>query len=158
MKASICSGVGGRPIRLKYKRRARVTASVQGQPEPPKASFAAEDLAKALSGLGISANTEYELTFWSYYGAEARNTTIAGASGTTGATLGPITFVDPPTAISDNTATGTFTSDGSGNLTFTLTSSNSRPALNGFTISPVPEPSAALLGMLGCFLLLRRRR
>jgi preprotein translocase subunit SecD len=36
------------------QRRARVTASVQGQPEPPKASFAAEDLAKALSGLGIS--------------------------------------------------------------------------------------------------------
>jgi hypothetical protein len=110
-----------------------------------------------LSGPGISANTEYDMTICSYYGAQARNTTITAASGTTGTTLGPIAFVNPPTSLSDNSATGTFTSDGSGNLTLSL--GGSRPAINGFTITAVPEPSTtALLGLGGLTLIMRRRK
>jgi hypothetical protein len=111
-----------------------------------------------LSGPGISASTDYDLTFWAFYGAEARNTTIAGASGTTGTTLGPIAFDNPPTSLSDNDASGTFTSDGSGNLTFTIGGTNNRPALNGFTLTAIPEPSAATLLALGGLALIRRRR
>lgn len=85
-----------------------------------------------LSGPGISANTEYALTFWSYYGVQARNTTFTAVSGTTGDTLGPIAWDHPTTSPSDNSASGTFTSDGSGNLTFSLGSS--RPAINALTI------------------------
>ena len=36
-----------------------------------------------LSGPAIDANTDYDLTFWSYYGAEARNTSFAATAGTT---------------------------------------------------------------------------
>lgn len=100
-----------------------------------------------LSGTGISPNTEYNLTFWSYYSVQAMNTTIAGTSGTTGTTLGPIAFVNPPTSLSDNSVTGTFTSDGTGNLTFSLGAS--RPAINGFKIAstgPDTSPPTLLPG------------
>jgi hypothetical protein len=110
-----------------------------------------------LSGAGISANTAYDLTFWAFYGAQARDTTITAAGSTTGTTLGPIAFTNPPTSLADNSASGTFTSDGSGNLDFSFGAG--RPALNGFTISAVPEPSAtALLGFGGLALILRRRK
>ena len=87
-----------------------------------------------LSGIGIAASTDYDMTFWSYYGAQARDTKIYAASGTTGTTLGPIAFNNPTTMLSDNSASGTFTSDSSGNLTFSL--GDGRPAINGFTITP----------------------
>jgi len=111
-----------------------------------------------LSGAGISASTDYDMTFWAYYGAEARNTTIDGSAGTTGPSLGPIAFVNPPTSLSDNAASGTFTSDSSGVLTFAVSGTNARPAINGFQIA-VPEPATmALLGMGGLMMLRRRRR
>lgn len=109
-----------------------------------------------LSGSGIAASTDYDMTFWCYYSAQARNTTITAVSGTTGTTLGPIAFVNPTTSLSDNAASGTFTSDSSGNLTFSLGAG--RPAINGFNIT-VPEPATmALLGMGGLMMLRRRRR
>jgi len=111
-----------------------------------------------LSGPAISADTDYDMTFWAFYGAEARNTTINGTAGTTGPSLGPIAFVNPPTSLSDNAASGTFTSDSSGFLTFAISGTNARPALNGFNIT-VPEPATmALLGMGGLMMLRRRRR
>jgi hypothetical protein len=91
-----------------------------------------------LSGPAIDANTDYELTFWSYYGAEARNTSFAATAGTTGSTVGPIaTSNAAPTGLGDTrySVTGTFTSDGSRVLTFSVTGSGNRPAINGLKIA-----------------------
>jgi len=91
-----------------------------------------------LSGPAINANTDYDLTFWSYYGAEARNTSFAATAGTTGSTVGPIaTSNADPTGLTDSrySVTGTFTSDGSRVLTFSITGSGNRPAINGFKIA-----------------------
>jgi hypothetical protein len=91
-----------------------------------------------LSGPAIDASTDYELTFWSYYGAQARNTSFAATAGTTGATVGPIATSDAaPTGLNDvrYTTTGTFTSDGSRVLTLSITGSAGRPAINGFKIA-----------------------
>jgi hypothetical protein len=98
-----------------------------------------------LSGPGISASTDYNLTFWSLYGLQARDTTIAGASGTTGTSLGPIAYEINPTSLSQNAASGTFTSDGTGNLTFAVGGTGNRPALNGFTIAATGDPDPAPL-------------
>lgn len=112
-----------------------------------------------LSGPGISADTAYDMTFWSLYAAEARNTTITATAGTTGTTLGPIAYEINPTSLSQNAASGTFTSDSSGNLTLFVGGTNNRPALNGFSMDVVPEPSTtALLGLGGLALILRRRK
>lgn len=120
-----------------------------------------------ISGPGIAANTEYEMTFWSiYYNIQTRTTSFVATSGTTGTTLGPIaTAITTPTGFDDPaySATGTFTSDSSGVLTFAIngvgSGSTNRPMVNGFQIASIPEPSsAALLGGLGGLALLRRRR
>lgn len=105
-----------------------------------------------LSGPAISANTDYGLTFWSYYGAEARNTSFSATAGTTGGTIGPIAASNAaPTGLGDAryTATGTFTSDGSRVLTISITGSGSRPAINGFRIAttgPDTTPPSLLPG------------
>jgi hypothetical protein len=98
-----------------------------------------------LSGPGISANTAYQMTFWScYYNIQTRTTSFAATAGTTGTTLGPIaTAITTPTGFNDPaySATGTFTSDGSGVLTFSITGigtgSTSRPMINGFKIQTI---------------------
>lgn len=113
-----------------------------------------------LSGPGISANTDYVLSFWSQYQAQARNTTFTAASGTVGTTLGPIaTSNAPATGLTDpiHFISGTFTSDGTGKLT--ISAGSNRPAVNGVQIDAVPEPSTtALLGLGGLALILRRRK
>ncbi len=86
-------------------------------------------------------------------------------SGTVGV-AGPIVYpVGAPTSLDSFSATGTFTSDGSGVLTIELTDTitagadNPEPRLNGFQLSVVPEPStSALLGLGGLALILRRRK
>jgi hypothetical protein len=98
-----------------------------------------------LSGPGISANTEYQMTFWScYYNVQTRTTSFSATAGTTGTTLGPIaTAFTAPTGFADPaySATGTFTSDGSGVLTFSITGvgtgATNRPMINGFKIETV---------------------
>lgn len=138
----------------------------QGQPNPDLyRDFIfdnAGSITLTLSGPGISANTQYVMSFWFYDSGEGggRNTSVAGTSGTTGPSLGPFDPGTAPTGLADpdNVGTGTFTSDGSGNLTFIFTSSNNRTVLNAFEIDTVPEPSTlTLLGLGALGLLLRRR-
>jgi hypothetical protein len=90
-----------------------------------------------LSGPAIVANTEYELSFWSYYGAQGRNTTFDPADDTTGPSLGPIApGNDDPTGLDDEryTISGTYTSDGTGVLTIAVGGTGNRPAINGLRI------------------------
>ena len=103
-----------------------------------------------LSGVAISPGTDYELGFWSYYGAGGRNTTFAPGTGTTGPSLGPIaSSTTPPTGLADPLyfVPGTYTSDASGNLTILVSGTNSRPAINGLriaTIGPDTTPPSIL--------------
>ena len=90
-----------------------------------------------LSGPAITANTEYELSFWSYYGVQGRNTTFDPADGTTGPSLGPIApGNDDPTGLDDEryTISGTYTSDATGVLTIAVGGTGNRPAINGLRI------------------------
>jgi len=106
----------------------------------------------SLSGPAIDASTDYALTFWSHDTAETRNTSFAATAGTTGATVGPISTSNAdPTGLNDvrYTTTGTFTSDGSRVLTFSITGSGNRPAINGFKIAttgPDTTPPTLLPG------------
>ena len=113
-----------------------------------------------LSGPALSANTDYNLTFYAYdSGDPVHATSFTGTSGTTGA-VGPITNkgTGNPDTLDEYAGTGLFTSDGSGMLTFAITDSSDRPRINGFSISAaVPEPASIALLALGGLLLLRRR-
>ena len=97
----------------------------------------------ALSGPAISASTEYDMTFWTQYQAQPRNTTFKPGDGTTGPNLGPIAlFNEPATGLDDpnRTISGTYTSNDSGILTILVGGTANRPALNGFTITPLDTP------------------
>jgi len=119
----------------------------------------------AISGAGISANTEYELTFYAYDSSEVRPTGVGAAAGTTGTSLTGFaaTTTAGPTSLTQHSATGNFTSNGSGVLTFLVDGTGNggtgRSSINALEISVVPEPSTtALLGLGGLALILRRRK
>jgi len=97
----------------------------------------------ALSGPAISASTDYDMTFWTQYQAQPRNTTFKPGDGTTGPDLGPIANENnPATGLDDpnRTISGTYTSNDSGILTILVGGTFNRPALNGFTITAVDTP------------------
>jgi len=122
------------------------------------------DITITLSGAGIAVSTAYILTFYAYdSGDNTRRTGFTGINGTTGTPLGPVVSQGTgiPDSLGEYAVTGTFTSDGSGKLTFGVDGAplgSERTAVNGFELNVVPEPSAALLGSLGLLALLRRRR
>lgn len=114
---------------------------------------------------GLANNQEYGFRLWSgdLAGGQIKTTdhTIAGSSG--GGTVRH-TSVDLAT---ENSTGGSLVvlpnvfSTGSGTITYTIdyvSGGGSAATLNGFELTTIPEPSAALLGALGCLLLLRRRR
>jgi uncharacterized protein (TIGR03382 family) len=117
-----------------------------------------------ISGVGIAANTEYALTFYSYDSGNVRPTAVHATAGTIGTSLTGFaaTTRDEPTSLAQHSATGNFTSNGSGVLTFLVDGSANdtsiRSAINGFEISAIPEPSTFALGAIGLLALLRRRR
>jgi len=103
-----------------------------------------------LSGIAVSPNTDYDLTFWSYYGAEGRNTTFDPANDTAGPSLGPIAISNAPapSALLDPlySIAGTYTSDGSGVLTIAVGGTGGRPAINGVRIATNgPDTTAPML-------------
>ncbi|MFK7849814.1 MAG: PEP-CTERM sorting domain-containing protein [Akkermansiaceae bacterium] len=127
------------------------------------------DITITLSGAGIAASSDYIMTFYAYdSGDSSRRTGIIGINGTTGPTLGPVVSqgTGVPDSLDEYAVTGTFTSDGVGNLTFGidgLPGGNERTVINGFQLDAVavavPEPSTtALLGLGGLALILRRRK
>jgi hypothetical protein len=117
-------------------------------------------LTVTLSGPGIAPSTSYDLTFWTFYGGQDKQMVVAPVSGTGGASIGPSVVTATEFDNTSNNLTGTFTSSGTGVLTFNLTSQTSNIHLtNGFSIDAVPEPSSiTLLSLGGLGLILRRRR
>jgi len=123
-----------------------------------------------LSGAGITADTAYALTFYSYdtdatVTGNVVTTSYNGSSGTTGSASDLIyTIGTNPTTNDQYSTTGLFTSDNTGTLTVTMASSVSGDVftgvrLNAFEFDVVPEPSTtALLGLGGLALILRRRK
>ena len=121
----------------------------------------ADDIIITLSGPGIAASTDYELTLYSYDSVESRTTTFAPAAGTAGPSLTPKvrTGGDVPDTLDEFAVTGIYTSDSSGVLTIQLV--GGRTVINGLEISEttvIPEPSSLALAALGLGAMVARRR
>jgi hypothetical protein len=131
-----------------------------------------DTLTVTLSGAGVSANTAYSLTFYSWDNRAAsglHTVTISGISGTTGPNGVIVSdFATPPTTNDQYSATQIYVSDGSGNLTFlvsdfygVISDTRSGVRLNALVLAAAaPEPGTlALLGAgLGALALWSRRR
>lgn len=122
-----------------------------------------------LSGAGIAASTNYELTLWAWDGNSAADQTFIGVNdgvnGTFGSAAINFTNTPKPADLTSYSVTETFTSDSLGVITIDITdtawTSGDAGRLNGLVIAAVPEPSA--FGLLsGAFaftwIMLRRRR
>lgn len=107
---------------------------------------------------GLAANGMYDLVLYAAGDNVNQGSRFSGSSYTGGATTAA---QRDHFAEGVNYSKGTAIADGTGAITITINSNGSDYAiLNGFQISaaPVPEPTAAALGLLGSLALLRRRR
>ena len=101
---------------------------------------------------GLSANTAYSLTLFSYDNGGAHSVSFGGISGTIGS-AGPLNYsggVEPTENYDpDNSITALFTTDSTGGLTVRASDTGDL-RINGFEISTVvPEPSSAAILLLG---------
>jgi hypothetical protein len=98
---------------------------------------------------GLSDNTEYSVTFYSFDENGSRTSDFIDYTGGTSNFLGAITYSNPsgagsgdPTFDSEYSLTVDVATDSSGRLTFDETQlGGNAPVLNGFSISAVPEPA-----------------
>ncbi|MEI6506111.1 MAG: hypothetical protein WCO90_09565 [Planctomycetota bacterium] len=101
---------------------------------------------------GLTASTPYSLTLYSYNPDLTVSTNFSPGAGTTGPVLnvannGSSLFTAASPLVQ---ATGTYTSNGSGNLKLLVTGTTGDgygPRFNGFVVTAVPEPSAAVLAI-----------
>ena len=130
---------------------------------------AASGGAVGLEVAGLSANTQYDITFYSFDENGSRTSLFTDYTGGGDSSLGSITYSNPsgagsgnPTFDSEYSLTAEVTTDSTGRLIFSETEAGNAPVLNGFEISAVPEPSSLALAGLGGFgglsLLAYRRR
>lgn len=117
-----------------------------------------------LSLTGLMANTSYSVVLYGAGDQVIQGSIFAATVGTYSGTTTTTGAQRDTYAEGVNYVQGTATTNASGALTFTIAPNtaggNPYSILNGFQISGpmVPEPSAAVLGMLGGLALLRRRR
>ncbi len=111
---------------------------------------------------GLDANTPYTIQIWAldrgfnYNASHSFFETTGGISTSLGTVINSTTAT--PANNDEFSVTGTVTSDGSGVVNIGHTASAGNGAIDGFQLTVIPEPSAALLGMVGSLLLLSRRR
>ena len=111
---------------------------------------------------GLSVNTAYSVTWFSYDDGGSHSVSFAGISGSSGS-VGPLNYTGGVVPITNydpnNAGTALFTTDGSGGLTVRATDTGDL-RVNGFQIEviPVPEPSSAALILLGMVTAAVRRR
>jgi len=104
---------------------------------------------------GLAASTTYDISAIGGRAANGENGTITVTTGTTGS---------PNYTLLNSGAVLDFSviSNASGVIVFNFSRTTSdlgkSATFNAMSITPVPEPSAAFLGLGGCLLLMRRRR
>lgn len=121
-------------------------------------NLATNTMTITIAGAGITADTDYDIRFYSLdtqHGGTGGTVTYAGLSGTTGGTS--IAYKTTNTTLG-NSSLSSWTSNSSSQIVIGVTGTNEGPRVSGMEITVIPEPSAALLGGLGLLALLRRRR
>jgi hypothetical protein len=116
-----------------------------------------------LSIAGVTPNTDYDITLWTYDEDNLFSSTPTtwGPTGSTTGTNGSITnFATPyPTDLSFNQTTIRIRSTTSTlNILGTTTSGQGGTRLNGFELNAIPEPGAAMLLAIGAMIAAGRRK